>query len=66
MPKLKDLGEMQSISVTFTKEQHTALVALARREERSIAYLVRLAVDKLLGLDKAIAGPLVGEQDRVA
>jgi hypothetical protein len=41
-------------------------VALARREERSIAYLVRLAVDKLLGLDKAIAGPLVGEQDRVA
>jgi hypothetical protein len=66
MPKLKDLGEMQSISVTFTKEQHTALVALARREERSIAYLVRLAVDKLLGLDKAVAGPLPEGQERVA
>jgi len=48
MPKLIEYGEMQGISITFTKDQYAALVRLSGDRRRAIAYLVREAVDQYL------------------
>lgn len=48
MPKLIEYGEMQGISITFTRDQHAALVRLSKDRRRAIAYLVREAVDQYL------------------
>jgi predicted transcriptional regulator len=46
MPKVAELVDAQGISITFSGKQHERLKELAQKERRTVAYLVRVAVDK--------------------
>jgi hypothetical protein len=66
MPDTESTEPMVKTAVTFTPKQFRGLRERAERTDRSVSYLVRLAVDRLLGLDTATIDPRANEQERVA
>lgn len=53
----KDGKNAKRITTTFTKQQHEALLMIAKRNGVDVSWLIRRAVDRLI--EEAEGGPLL-------
>ncbi len=52
MPKLTDREALVKASIQFTPAQYRELRVIAKKEDRKIAYIVRLAVERFLATEQ--------------